>query len=894
MRKLLGRLATGVFILLTFIGIKASQAQTIQVASLTMVSPGTCPVAGCAAGQRLNMRGTFTIGDYDPTISPHVQICIYTPASWAATDLQIGANGLITGAAYQPGTAGCTSALPGGYTLLGGAAATFTDAFFGDSLDFAFRISSTASTTPNGTALIRIHEHTAQDVWTQTDQAFVLLPVIATGNPIYVANDAAACGSNSPCYINSGDDLVDGIGTGLKDAIDSHPADSKATISILGNYQIKSNPVLLDKPHTLHGIGDARVTYSGSLCTQPILKITAGATIRDLTISDGACAATSRDLLQINSPADVLIVSNDLIDGKDAVSMADNTGNLILQFNQIQNNTGYGVFRAQGSSTGSITAIANNINNNRSGAQVDCASKGKAEHNFWGFGANLSTAVNLCTVTEGKQLGAPGLPRVGAAGIDGQRVTVGESMAYSFNDRVGYQRSSNGNDFEMFIVNHGSGSPENVPFIGGLPGSLIPCSSYWDVFLGEGAAPSPSQSLTLAFRYDQNAYCANTIQTASYCGGNDPALYPLWWYDPKYNVTSGWDTTGENPKGSGANGANGQETSCNIPQKEIRVIIDTSGRPGLSTDLNFTPFVVGLPPTSSSVVITRFTAISGDASASVQWTTASEVNTRGFYVLRSLQSDSGFTRVSGEIPRLGTGVGGANYEYNDSGLTNGTTYYYRLEIVSSSGESSFSNVISVIPGTPTITPTATFTGTITITPTGPTPTHTLTRTITPTRTPTATRIPTRTHTPVRQSTYFTYRSPTPVPSRTAFPTRTKPFQTASATPSSTLHDYPVAPGGGSMDLSATPLEPETGYPGEGTQIETTISVTTTSVVAATPTLSKPIAPNSGKGIARLINFSRKYWPYFLGFLALEIVGLVVAGFVLRRKGWLTFPLLKKK
>ena len=175
----------------------------------------------------------------------------------------------------------------------------------------------------------------------------------------------------------------------------------------------------MDKPHTLHGIGDARVTYSGSLCTQPILKITAGATIRDLTISDGACAATSRDLLKINSPADVLIVSNDLIECKDAVSMADNTGNLILQFNQIHNNTGYGVFALKDLPLAVSRQSPIISNNNRSGAQVDCALDRKSEHNFWGFGANLSTAVNLCTVTEGKQLGAPGLPRVGAAASTG-------------------------------------------------------------------------------------------------------------------------------------------------------------------------------------------------------------------------------------------------------------------------------------------------------------------------------------------------------------------------------------------------------------------------------------------------------------------------------------------
>ncbi len=903
MRKLLKR-AAAILVILAVLGIvRASQAQNIQSTSLNMISPSACPSAGCAAGQRLNMRGTFTINEPIPGVSPHLQMCIYTPTNWAAEDLQTSTIGLITAATYQPDVSHC-SAAPPNYTLLGGASATYSSGFFGDSLDFVFRIGATAPAQQNGSTLIRIFEQTAPDVWTQTDQAFMLIPVVATANTLFVANDASGCSVNYPCYLNSGDDLADGLGTGLKDAIDAHPAGDPATIYVLGNYLIKSNPVLLDKPLNLFGLNDAKITSDSSACTQPMMRITAGASINSLTITDGACSSPSRDLLVVDSPANVKIEYSDLLDGRDAVHMLNNAGSLQLRFNQIMNNSGYAVLRDPGNSAGIIDAVANNIYNNRSGSQMDCASKGDAEHNFWGFSVSPATAAIFCTVTEGKQLGAPGLPRVGAAGIDASLVTVGTTMTYNFNNRMGYMRSNEGADFPLFIVNHGYGSSQNVPFTGGLPGSLIPCSNYYDVFLPKGAAPTGS--LTLVFKYDLNSGCTTTVESASYCGGSDPALFPLWWYDPAANVTLGWDTTGQNPAGSGAGGATGQGTTCSIPQKEIQVVIDASGRPSMLNDLNFTPFVVGLSPVTSSVIFTRFVGLPDDTTATIEWTTSSEANTRGFYVQRSLSSSGGFARISGEIDSKGSEQSGSSYSYKDTGLTNGITYYYRLEIISSSGESGFTGVISVVAGIPSITPTGSITATPsvtpTITPTGPTPTTTGTRTPTRTRTATVTRIPTRTRTPVRYSTYFYYRSPTRIPSRTAFPTRTWTLP-AATTPAATLAGTPLlTPGGPSAPApeqgypggQATASDTGSGYPAEETASLATAELTSTLGAVATPTDSQTAGPGSSKGIARLVKIGSRYWPHLLVLLIVELIGLVILGLVLHRKGLLTLPLLPKK
>ncbi|MBN1260629.1 MAG: hypothetical protein JXB35_08110, partial [Anaerolineae bacterium] len=132
----------------------------------------------------------------------------------------------------------------------------------------------------------------------------------------------------------------------------------------------------------------------------------------------------------------------------------------------------------------------------------------------------------------------------------------------------------------------------------------------------------------------------------------------------------------------------------------------------------------------AAVTLVFFEAIPGETEIYVQWETASEVDMSVFYVLRSLNENSGFARVSTFIPAEGD-IGGAAYEFIDEDVEAGTTYYYKLEAVETNGSSEFHGPVSVripLPGegtpTPTLTPTPTATPTATPTTAPGTPTAT--------------------------------------------------------------------------------------------------------------------------------------------------------------------------
>ncbi|MBP7031220.1 MAG: hypothetical protein KBB13_00690 [Anaerolineaceae bacterium] len=828
-----------VIVLLLISGTGLVLSKTKQITTVELLSPAGCPLDGCAAGQRLNMRLSFPV---EPiyTSAENVMVCVTStggsdnPALIPFTDYATGTisqKGLVSNVSYSS-IENCGGNSFAGENLVVSVQALHTVSV-ADQLNLALRLNKLA--VQNGSIRIHVFEKDASGAWFEQSSALLALNLAPSQvSTAYVAADSGACSLKKPCFINSGDDLSGGLGTGLKDALDALPNGASASpvyINILGTYPIKSNEVLVNRPFfVLQGTGTSVLTSTGSTCSAPMLGITSQVTVQKLSINDGECNTVSRNLLRVNSSLPVTIQNNTLQQGAHAIIFEDNSGNLLVQFNHITNNIGNAIRRIGFTGTGSLKAVANNILNNAWSTQVECGtpSLGLVDHNYWGPGLSPETGAANCAFSQGSQLGAAIMTQ--QAGVSGQLVQVTTTATSLFGSALTVSRSA-GEDYWLYVVDHGQGVSSNVPFVGYGTDPITPCGSFYDIFLG--STPGTSADLVAAFKYNLNSSCQAAIESQTYCGQPDtPQNYPLWWFDPKASVTDKWDKVGEAPQGSGAGGASGQAVQCDLNLKTITMTLDTTGRPNLTQDLNQTPFIVGLPlPLGVQLTQEGFTGAYKINQADLTWTTLSENNVGGFHILRSENNAGPFFRISGLIPAVGNPFLGGIYTYTDTTVQFGKTYYYKLEVVDSEGLTiQLFGPVTINSATQTPTTTLTLTPTHTLTPTRTgsvtlTPTRTNTRTSTPTRTPYVYRSPTsryQTNTPVIVRT-ATSRFPTPTGlvtgTQTGFPSP-MPTQTGQSEP------YPIG--------TPAPVRTE-GSPAPDINFTQTVETSATNEVVVLPT-----------------------------------------------------------
>ncbi len=89
---------------------------------------------------------------------------------------------------------------------------------------------------------------------------------------------------------------------------------------------------------------------------------------------------------------------------------------------------------------------------------------------------------------------------------------------------------------------------------------------------------------------------------------------------------------------------------------------------------------------TTAVELISFQARALDSAVALSWETASELDNLGFQLHRALSPDGPWTRLNSSLIRgLGSSPEGRRYAWTDSGLTNGTTHFYRLEDLDRSG-----------------------------------------------------------------------------------------------------------------------------------------------------------------------------------------------------------------
>jgi len=109
--------------------------------------------------------------------------------------------------------------------------------------------------------------------------------------------------------------------------------------------------------------------------------------------------------------------------------------------------------------------------------------------------------------------------------------------------------------------------------------------------------------------------------------------------------------------------------------------------------------LLGASHALAAVTLASFTAAGGDGQVLLEWETASEINNIGFNLWRSTSQAGGYVRLNAWlIPSKALGsVVGADYDYTDREVINGTTYYYKLESIATDGSSEFHGPISATP-----------------------------------------------------------------------------------------------------------------------------------------------------------------------------------------------------
>jgi uncharacterized Zn-finger protein len=130
------------------------------------------------------------------------------------------------------------------------------------------------------------------------------------------------------------------------------------------------------------------------------------------------------------------------------------------------------------------------------------------------------------------------------------------------------------------------------------------------------------------------------------------------------------------------------------------VLLDLPDPPQVSIDLapgeHVTCTFENWPITA--VELLSFAAEAGAESVTLVWETASEIDTEGFNIWRSQAPDGPYIRLNASlIPARGGAVTGAIYEYTDTDVNAGVTYYYKLDDVDVYGASTFHGPVSATP-----------------------------------------------------------------------------------------------------------------------------------------------------------------------------------------------------
>ena len=102
---------------------------------------------------------------------------------------------------------------------------------------------------------------------------------------------------------------------------------------------------------------------------------------------------------------------------------------------------------------------------------------------------------------------------------------------------------------------------------------------------------------------------------------------------------------------------------------------------------------------TTAVTLSSFEAEGVAGGIELSWRTGSETHNLGFHLYRASSPDGPYERVTSVmIPGLGTSLRGGGYRYRDLGVQENVRYFYRLEDIDASGQTTLHGPVSALAG----------------------------------------------------------------------------------------------------------------------------------------------------------------------------------------------------
>lgn len=133
------------------------------------------------------------------------------------------------------------------------------------------------------------------------------------------------------------------------------------------------------------------------------------------------------------------------------------------------------------------------------------------------------------------------------------------------------------------------------------------------------------------------------------------------------------------------------------------------GSPNTTSKVSAVSCTINIAAAASPVNLTQLSATPYNGAVVLNWTTGLEFLHQGFNVYRSLSPDGGFAQINASLLRnsLASGSIHGQYQFFDTHVTNGVTYYYQIEDIAVVGTRTMHGPLSAKPlGTLALAPSA--------------------------------------------------------------------------------------------------------------------------------------------------------------------------------------------